>query len=259
MSKYVRLIIIVLIYVLLSKSVWGQYVKDEVEQAYVKRYYADGIVYATMPYPVNGAVDTVKELFMGNFRKTKVLLALSYQKECCDGQSVVPALDAVNNRTGERHIFKDTIAFFRFINSAHGEISNLDKSYLYLFLFVRILRSAQMAISQPWLYNPSIGGSSIFAGPDGNKVFLENYCNECAVTYYYYYHPKRQDGEENVARIKNDIEHSTPNKIVIYTFDEIAFSHKGSENHPTAYRYQFTFNKNNLENVETTAFTLNLQ
>lgn len=189
------------------------------------------------------ALETIKELFKDHFHNVKIYLAL-YRRQCgpMHGLAYFPKLCTIDVNTGKPVHFRDAAAFYRFINSADKEISNLDKAYLYLFLFRNVLDTEHM-ITDPGQYRPELAGNSAFRGNDADKLFIDKNCLGCALLF------SSVPGDQ----MKKDILNSTDASIIMYAED---FGQPAASNYFTRYRYRFTFDKDNLSGVKADSFVV---
>ena len=204
-----------------------------------QKIYAEGADTAFFEKGMLLTLLTADEMFKGHFKNTRIFLASYLPVSDADhGYKAYAKLYAVNAGTGAPVNFKDKAAFYHFVNSANKKITNLDKSYLYLFLCRNIQNTTQHFITEPMNYAARISDNSAFAGEPAHKLFIDDYCAGCFRIIDF--------KGDDLAR--NDILTSADNNLLVYTtVDYIGGSYSSGY---IRIRYQFTFDdKDNMTDV----------
>jgi len=231
------LLIILLVH---TCTVYGQIPGASLKKMYFKqKMYAEGADTAYFEKGLLLTLLTAGEMFKDHFNNTRIFLATYLPHSDADhGYKAYARLYAVNVRTGAPVTFKDKTAFYHFVNSANKKITNLDKSYLYLFLFRNVQNTTEHFITEPGRYMAGISHNSAFADEPAHKLFIDEYCAGCL----------RHINDEWDDQMRTDIYTSTNNNLLIYTTADYKAGRYTSDYINIRYRFAFD-GKGNMTDV----------
>ncbi len=118
-------------------------------------------------------VSKVNEVFNGYFDNVKLYTVTFLDSVPFRHQApYFPAFYAIDNK-GKRLSFKNYEDFYEFVNKSAKPLSNLDKAYLFLFIYLRIFDREKCTVTEPILYNSELTDNSVIASDKRCEIFFD--------------------------------------------------------------------------------------
>ncbi len=157
-------VVVLAVIFLLSCSANGQVLKEPLKRSLINQYLAERCNNAkSVADSTSIVLDDIKEIFSGCFDSVKLYLVTFRNRQWSIGEpKFYGAVYAVDTLKWRVVLFNNGNAFCSFVNKGMG-IANIDRAYLYIFMYLKLANNRNFVVQEPWDYTFEIGHSSKFA------------------------------------------------------------------------------------------------